>query len=177
MHKDTQNPRQANPSSSQPVTALYPGSFDPITMGHVDLIHRGARLFDRFIVAIGINSDKKGMFTPEERRQMASQACSSLSNVEVITFEGLTVELAKQRRVDVLVRGLRNETDYQFEFQLAMANRSLASEIDTVFLPTTQAYCHISSRIVKDIARHGGSVDAFVPDFVAQRLHAMHTSP
>lgn len=143
--------------------AVYPGSFDPITLGHLDIIERGSRLFGRVIVAVLANPSKKPLFSVAQRVRQIRQATAHLPNVEVDSFDGLTVTYARQRQARVILRGLRVLSDFEYELQMAHTNRSLAPEIETVFLTTTTEYSFLSSSVVKEIARFGGSIDHLVP--------------
>jgi pantetheine-phosphate adenylyltransferase len=149
--------------------AIYPGSFDPLTNGHLSLIQRGLQMFDRVIVAIAVNPKKTPLFTIEERRELIRQACPD-PRVEVDAFEGLLVEYAKRRKVNVLLRGLRAVSDFEFEFQLANMNRKLAPGIETVFMMTGEDYFYISSQLVREVATFGGDVTGLVPDNVHAKL-------
>lgn len=149
---------------------IVPGSFDPITNGHLDIIERAARLFEYVLVTVAKNSSKAPMFSLEERMEMVREACAHLPNVSVETFDGLLVEYAHQRGARVLVRGLRAVSDFEYEMQMAHMNRRLYPEIETVFMMTATKHSYLSSRIVKEIARLGGSVEGLVPDSVKQRL-------
>lgn len=145
--------------------AIFPGSFDPITLGHFDIIQRGISLFDEVIVAIGVNSDKKYMFTLEERKQFIEEAFKDEPKVRVITYEGLTIDLCKKEKADFILRGLRNPADFEFEKAIAHTNRKL-SKIETVFLLTAAKTSFISSSIVRDVIRNGGDFTVLVPDAV-----------
>lgn len=145
--------------------AIFPGSFDPITLGHFDIIQRGISLFDEVIVAIGVNSDKKYMFTLEERKQFIEEAFKDEPKVRVITYEGLTIDLCKKEKADFILRGLRNPADFEFEKAIAHTNRKL-SKIETVFLLTAAKTSFISSSIVRDVIRNGGDYTVLVPDAV-----------
>jgi pantetheine-phosphate adenylyltransferase len=153
-----------------PVKALYPGTFDPPTNGHVDLIQRGARIFDQLIVAILINPVKNPLFTVEERAEMLKEVTSSLGNVRVATFDGLMVEFARQQGATAVLRGIRAISDYEYEFQMALMNRRLAPEVETVFLQPAGRYSFVSSRMVKEVVSHGGDVSGLVPPNVLKRL-------
>lgn len=150
--------------------AVYPGSFDPPTLGHLDIIQRAARLFDELVVAIAVNSQKQPLFSLEERAQMLCECCGHLPNVRVATLEGLLVQFAQQMGACAIVRGLRAVSDFEYEFQMATMNRQLAPNVDTCFLMTHQQFAFLSSSIVKEVARLGGAVDAFVPPNVAHKL-------
>jgi pantetheine-phosphate adenylyltransferase len=151
--------------------AVYPGSFDPLTNGHVDIISRGARLFDRIIVAVLINLDKTPLFTSEERVEIARAVFRDQPNVEIDTFEGLLVEYVERRGAQVIVRGLRALSDFEFEFQMALMNQRLNRRIDTVFMMPAEKYTYISSRLIKEVFALGGRVDGLVPEMVQARLH------
>jgi len=150
--------------------AVYPGSFDPITNGHVDVIARAATLFDRVIVAAASNEAKQGLFSVEERVEMMREVTQRFENVQVIAFHGLLVEFARLQGAVAVVRGLRAISDFEFEFQMALMNRKLDPSIETVFLTPREEYTYLSSRIVKEIARLGGDVAAFVPGPVVEAL-------
>jgi pantetheine-phosphate adenylyltransferase len=150
--------------------AVYPGSFDPLTNGHVDIIERGARLFDRIIVAILVNAEKSPMFTMAERVEIARAVFKDHPNVEVDTFDGLLVEYVARRKANVIVRGLRAVSDFEYEFQMALMNRELASAIETVFMMPDAKYSYISSRLIKEVFGLGGKVHGLVPELVEKRL-------
>jgi pantetheine-phosphate adenylyltransferase len=152
------------------VKALYPGTFDPPTNGHVDLIQRGAKLFGHLTVAILNNPDKNPLFTVEERVEMLKEVTSSLPNVSIATFNGLMVEFARQQGASAVLRGIRAISDYEYEFQMALMNRRLAPEIETVFLQPAGRYSFISSRMLKEVFRFGGDVTGLVPPNVLKRL-------
>jgi pantetheine-phosphate adenylyltransferase len=155
--------------------AVYPGSFDPITNGHVDIIMRGARLFDRIIVAILVNAEKAPLFTMLERVEIAKAVFKDHPNVEVDTFEGLLVDYVARRQAQVIVRGLRAVSDFEFEFQMALMNRRLNDKIETVFMMPAEQYTYISSRMIKEIFSLGGRVNGLVPDMVERRLREKMT--
>jgi len=142
--------------------ALFPGSFDPITLGHYDIIKRGVQLFDEVIVAIGVNADKKYMFSLEERKAFIEEAFENEPKVKVVTYKGLTVDFCKENNVEFILRGLRNPADFEFEKAIAHTNRKL-SEIETVFLLTSSGKSYISSSIVRDVIRNGGDYTGLVP--------------
>ncbi len=152
------------------VVAIYPGSFDPLTNGHVDIIRRGARLFDRIVVAVLINLEKAPLFTVPERVEIAREAFAGQANVEVDTFDGLLVDYARKRGAGVIVKGLRAVSDFEFEMQMALMNRKLNPEVETVFMMPTQPYTYVSSRLVKEVVALGGSVHGLVPESVEKRL-------
>lgn len=155
---------------------VYPGTFDPFTMGHLDILTRASALFDKVIVAVLSNSGKKPYFSVEERKGFIEQAAAlaSLTNCEVDSFGGLLVDFARQRGANVVIRGLRAISDFEYELQIASMNKELAPEIETVFLMTNPRYSYLSSSIVKEIARYGSSITEFVPaayaDIIAERL-------
>ena len=151
-------------------TAIYPGSFDPVTFGHIDVIRRASRIADTLIVGVLYNSAKTPLFTVEERIDMIRQAVSDLPNVEVKSFSGLTVNFARQEGASFMIRGLRAVTDFEYELQLSQTNRKLAPDVDTVFLTTNLKYAYLSSSIVKEVASYGGDISEFVPDFVAEKI-------
>ena len=150
--------------------AVYPGSFDPLTNGHVDIIERGARLFDRIIVAIAVNAEKAPMFTMAERVEIAREVFRNHPNVEVDTFEGLLVNYVERRKANVIVRGLRAVSDFEYEMQMALMNRELAHTIETVFMMPAAQYSFISSRLIKEVFALGGKVHGLVPELVEKRL-------
>src|SRR5438552_9501407 len=150
--------------------AVYPGSFDPLTNGHVDIIERGARLFDRIIVAIAVNAEKAPMFSMAERVDIAKTVFRNHPNVEVDTFEGLLVNYVERRKANVIVRGLRAVSDFEYEFQMALMNRELAASIETVFMMPAVQYSYISSRLIKEVLSLGGKVHGLVPALVETRL-------
>jgi pantetheine-phosphate adenylyltransferase len=150
--------------------AVYPGSFDPLTNGHVDIITRGARLFDRIIVAIAANAEKSPLFSMAERMDIAREVFAGLANVEVDTFSGLLVDYAERRGAGAIVRGLRAVSDFEYEFQMALMNRRLNAKIETVFMMPAEQYSYISSRLIKEVFALGGRVHGLVPDLVEERL-------
>lgn len=152
------------------LTAIYPGSFDPPTNGHLDLIERGARLFGRLIVSVLRNSEKAPLFTPGERIAMLREITAPIANVEVAEFEGLLVDFARQCRAGAVLRGIRAISDYEYELQMALMNRRLAPQLETVFLMSAEAYSYVSSRLIKEVYRLGGSVEGLVPPVVERRL-------
>lgn len=152
--------------------AVYAGSFDPVTLGHTAIIDRACRLYDRVTVAIGVNPKKVGLFTPQERTELLREALAGQPNVEVASFEGLLIDYCRAQNAGVLVRGLRLLTDFEYEFQLGLANRDLAPDIETVFMLTESEHVYISSSLVKEIAQNGGDFARYVPAPVAAALPA-----
>jgi pantetheine-phosphate adenylyltransferase len=150
--------------------AIYPGSFDPLTNGHVDIIERGARIFEGIVVAILVNAEKSPLFSKEERVAIVREVFKARPNVEVDTFDGLLVEYAARRQAHAIVRGLRAVSDFEVEFQMALMNRRLDPQIETVFMMPAEQYSYISSRLIKEVFSLGGSVRGLVPDSVEQRL-------
>jgi pantetheine-phosphate adenylyltransferase len=151
--------------------AIYPGSFDPVTNGHLDLIHRGSKLFDKLIVAIARNLDKsETLFTMEERRQMLVAMISGMENVSVDTFEGLLVNYCIKNNANAVLRGIRAVSDYEFELQMALMNRKMEPRVETVFMMPAEQYSYLSSRIVREIAKLGGPLNGLVPKLVEDRL-------
>ncbi|MFP2912036.1 pantetheine-phosphate adenylyltransferase [Pyxidicoccus sp. 3LFB2] len=150
--------------------AIYPGSFDPLTNGHLSLIQRSLKMFDRLIVAIAVNPKKTPLFTEDERLQLIREACDNDPRVEVDAFRGLLVDYVKRRNVGVVVRGLRAVSDFEYEFQLANMNRKLAPDIETVFMMTGEDYFYISSQLVREVATFGGDVTGLVPANVNAKL-------
>ena len=151
-------------------TAIYPGSFDPLTNGHLDVLQRATKLFDRVIVAIASNESKSPLFSLKERLALVQPAIATMKYVEAEIFEGLLVEYAAKHKAQAIVRGLRAVSDFEFEFQMALMNRKLAENIETIFMMPKESYSFISSRIVKEIARLGGDVSPFVPRHVGAAL-------
>jgi pantetheine-phosphate adenylyltransferase len=150
--------------------AIYPGTFDPVTNGHVDVINRASKLFDKVIVCVAVNTSKAPLFTGEERANMIRDAVSDLKNVEVEQFDGLLVDFARKKKAIAIVRGLRAVSDFEYEFQMALTNRKLDEEVDTVFLMPHEKYTYLNSTIVREIASFGGDVSQFVPTMVERRL-------
>lgn len=151
--------------------AVYPGTFDPITYGHIDLIERATRIFDKVIIAIAVNQAKKPMFTLAERVELTKQALKSLPNIEVQGFEGLLLNFAKEHGANVLLRGLRTVTDFDYELQLASMNRFLDPAVESMFLMPAEKYMYVSSSLVREIATLGGDVENFVPPVVLDALN------
>jgi pantetheine-phosphate adenylyltransferase len=154
------------------VSALYPGTFDPPTNGHLDLIERGAKLFDHLTVAVLNNPGKDPLFTVKERVEMLRESTVALKNVSVATFDGLMVEFARQQGASAVLRGIRAISDYEYEFQMALMNRRLAPEIETVFLQPAGRYSFVSSRMLKEVFSFGGDVSGLVPPNVLKRLRS-----
>jgi pantetheine-phosphate adenylyltransferase len=150
---------------------VYPGSFDPVTLGHLDIIERGAKIVDKLIVGVLLNGMKNPMFSVEQRIQLLKEATKHLPNVEIRPFQGLLVDFLKQEGATEVIRGLRAVTDFEYELQMAQANRNLYPEMETVFLTTNVQYSFISSTIVKDILRHNGDVSHFVPQSVLEMIY------
>jgi len=153
------------------IIAVYPGTFDPITLGHIDIIERSSKLFSKVIVTIAINASKKPLFSIDERQEMISDAIQNIPNTSVETFDGLVVDFAKARQASVIIRGLRAVSDFEYEFQMALMNRNLSHEISTVFLMPHEKYTYLNSSIIRNVANFGGNVDKFVTRFVARRLN------
>jgi len=150
--------------------AIYPGSFDPLTMGHVDIIQRGSRFFERIVVAVSTNVHKSPLFTVNERVDIAREVFRDRANVEVDTFDGLLVDYARRKQASVIVRGLRAVSDFEYEMQMALMNRRLNHDVETVFMMPAEPYTYVSSRLVKEVVALGGSVKGIVPDIVERRL-------
>ncbi len=157
------------------VRAMFPGSFDPITNGHLDVIHRGMKLFDELVIAVGRSPVKNRLFTPEERVEMIAELIEKreIPGVSVESFEGLTVEYAARKKADVILRGLRSLTDVQYEFQLAMTNRAVAG-IETVFIMTSEQYGFTSSTLIREVASLGGDLSNLIPKSIQERLKQHH---
>ena len=152
------------------IKAVYPGSFDPMTLGHLDVIRRASAMFDELIVSVLNNKEKTPLFSVEERVNILSKATRDIANTEVCSFEGLSVDFAKSVGAKVIVRGLRVITDFEYELQMAQTNRKLAPDVDTTFLYTALQYSYLSSTTVKEVARFGGDIHEFVPEFVADEI-------
>jgi len=150
--------------------AIYPGSFDPVTNGHLDVIERARKLFDEVIVAVAHNDEKQPLFSLDERLDLLRQTVGEIDNVRIAEFKGLLVEFAKEEKARAVIRGLRAVSDFEFEFQMALMNRKLDAAAETIFLMPKEEYTYLSSRIVKEIARLGGDVSSFVPTCVAKAL-------
>ncbi len=154
------------------VTVIYPGSFDPVTNGHLDLIARGATIFDELVVAILRNPEKNPLFTVPERREMLKEMTREYRNVRIDEFEGLLVDYAKSQKAGAVLRGIRAVSDYEYELQMAMMNRKLDPGLETIFMMPALKYSYLSSRLVREVARLGGSVEGLVPQMVAERLQS-----
>ena len=150
--------------------AIYPGSFDPVTLGHLDIIERSAKMADELIVGVLMNNAKRPMFTVEERLEMLREETKHLPNVQIRAFDGLTVNFVRECGANVIVRGLRAVTDFEYELQMAQTNRKIAPDLDTIFLTTDLRYAYLSSSIVKEVAYWQGDISAFVPPHVAERI-------
>lgn len=153
-------------------TALFPGSFDPITNGHLDVIERASKLFDKLIIAVSINERKCSLFSVEERKNLIALSCKEINvrNIEIINLEGLLVDAVIRLKIDVVVRGLRAITDFEFELQMALMNREIDKACETIFMMPSPEYSFVSSRIIKEVARLGGNISAFVPIVVSKAL-------
>lgn len=152
------------------ITAIYPGTFDPLTNGHLDLIERGSKIFHKLVVAILRNPDKEPLFTLAERRQMLEAMTKGFDNVEIAIFEGLLVDFAREHKAQAVLRGIRAISDYEYELQMALMNRRLDPRLETVFMMPAEKYSYVSSRLIKEIFRLGGNVHGLVPDLVEERL-------
>jgi pantetheine-phosphate adenylyltransferase len=150
--------------------AIYPGSFDPLTNGHIDIIQRGSRFFDRIVIAVLMNLEKAPLFTVPERVSIAREVFQDRPNVEVDTFDGLLVDYARRKRATVIVRGLRAVSDFEYEMQMALMNRRLNPDVETVFMMPAEPYTYVSSRLVKEVVALGGTVHGLVPEVVEARL-------
>ena len=153
-------------------TAIYPGSFDPVTLGHLDIIKRAASQFDKLIVCVMVNSEKHGLFTPEERVELIGRVTQHIPNVEVDMSADLLSDYAKRRRATMVVKGLRAVSDFEMEFQMALINRKLNPKLDTMFLPARQNFTYLSSSVVKEMARYHVSLNGFVPQEIAGDVQA-----
>jgi pantetheine-phosphate adenylyltransferase len=157
--------------------AVFPGSFDPLTNGHVDIILRSARLFERIIVAVLVNQDKKALFTPDERVAMIREVFREYPNVEAESFDGLLVEYARRRRASAIIRGIRAVSDYEYEFQMALMNRHLEPMLETVFMMPAEQYTYLSSRLTKEVFSLGGNVTGLVPPAVEAWMKQKQKTP
>lgn len=156
----------------KPILAVYPGTFDPITYGHIDVVERAAQLFQRVVVLVSRNTSKAPLFTDDERIAMIREVFRSNRSIEVDGFDGLLVDYARQRKASVIVRGLRAVSDFEIEFQMALTNRKMSKELETIFLVPREQYSYLNSTIVREIARLGGDVSDFVPPVVRRQLRA-----
>ena len=154
------------------IVAIYPGSFDPVTNGHLDLIARGARIFERLVVAVLQNLEKSPLFSAQERADMLREVTREWPNVEVDLFDGLLVDYVRRRNAQVILRGIRAISDYEYEFQMALMNRRLEPNVETVFMMPAEKYSYLSSRIVREVAQLGGSIEGLVPPLVVERLRS-----
>ena len=152
--------------------AIYPGSFDPITYGHLDLIKRATRIFSKVTVAVAINTQKKPLFNIDERVEMITAATKNLRGITIETFDGLIIDYARKKKINVLIRGLRMISDFEYELQMALRNRRLAGDIETIFLMPSEGYSFLSSTLLKEAASFGADISTFVPKFVAQKIKA-----
>ena len=150
--------------------AIYPGSFDPVTKGHVDVIKRASKLFDHLVVGVLINSAKNPLFSIEERVSMLVELFKDYDNIEIVSFDGLLVDYCHSNDISTIVRGLRAVTDFEYELQIAQTNRVIAPDIDTIFLTTSLEYAYLSSSVVKEIASYGGNIEPLVPEFVVEKI-------
>lgn len=156
--------------------AIYPGSFDPVTFGHVDMIERSAKMVDELVVAVLINSAKNPLFSVKERVSMLEEITNHLPNVEITYFDGLLIDYAKKMEASIIIRGLRAVTDFEYELQIAQTNRIINSHIDTIFLTTSLEYAYLSSTIVKEVASYGGDISNFVPEKLVHRIYQKYTN-
>lgn len=150
--------------------AVYPGSFDPVTNGHLDIIERASKIFKKLIVAVIYNPNKIPLFTIEERVEMLKEVTKNMDNVEVDQFSGLLVHYMKKKEADIIVKGLRMVSDFEYEFQMALMNKKLSNEVETIFMMTNSKYGYVSSSLIKEIAKFGGCLKDLVPDYVERRL-------
>lgn len=155
--------------------AIYPGSFDPVTFGHIDMIERSAKMVDELVVAILINSAKNPLFSVEERVSMLEEISGHIPNIRITSFNGLLIDYAREVDASVIVRGLRAVTDFEYELQIVQTNRIINSQIDTVFLTTSLEYAYLSSTIVKEVASYGGDISHFVPERLIDRIYAKYS--
>ncbi len=151
-------------------TALCPGSFDPPTDGHINIIERGLKMFDKIVVGVAMNTSKKTVFTPEERVELLQKLLSKKKNVEVVTFDGLLVEYCRRRKISTVLRGLRTVADYEYELQMSLANRIMYPDVETIFMMTEGRYSHISSSIIKEVMTFGGSGKGMINPYVEKKL-------
>ncbi len=157
----------------EPQIAIYPGSFDPITNGHLDLIQRASKQFEQLIVSVLQNDTKKADFPLSDRLTMIKKSIEGMDNVTVASFEGLLVDFAKQHKARLILRGIRAVSDYEYELQMALMNRNLAPDIETIFMLPSETYSYLSSHLVKEVCQHGGSIEKLVPQHVAEKLYVI----
>jgi len=150
---------------------VYPGSFDPVTNGHLDIIERASKLFDKLIVAVLINSNKSPMFSVEKRLEFLRESCKGINNIEVASFDGLLIEFMKKKNANTIIKGLRAVSDFEYEFQMALMNRKLNPEIETIFMMTSNKYSYLSSSLIKEVAKFGGCVKGLIPEVVEKELY------
>jgi len=150
--------------------AIYPGTFDPVTYGHIDIIKRASHIFDELIVAVARGTEKPSLFSPEERVDMLKRSVGRLRNVKIDSFSGLAVDYVKCKNINVIIRGLRMISDFEYEFQMALTNRKLNNKIETVFMMPSESYSYVSSRLIKEAASLGADLKAFIPSFVEKKL-------
>ncbi len=151
--------------------AIYPGSFDPLTFGHLDVIRRASKIFNPLLVAVAQNEEKHPLFSLEERQEMLKEAVQDIQGVEVSSFTGLLVEYCSTNKIGVVIRGLRAISDFEFEFQMALTNKKICDSVETIFMMPNETYSYLSSRIIKEISKMGGDISSFVPTHVTKRLH------
>lgn len=150
--------------------AVYPGTFDPVTFGHLDIIERATKLFDKVYITIALNTSKKPLFTKDERKDMLKVVTKKFKNIEIDSFDGLLVEYAIGKKANTIIRGLRALSDFEYEFQMSLTNRKLAPEINTIFLMPNEKYSYLNSSLVKELAKFKGKIDCFVPDYVKKKI-------
>ncbi|GFI29152.1 MAG: pantetheine-phosphate adenylyltransferase [Lachnospiraceae bacterium] len=155
--------------------AIYPGSFDPVTFGHIDMMERSAKVVDELVVAVLINSAKKPLFSVKERVSMLEEIAGHIPNIRITSFHGLLIDYAREVDASIIIRGLRAVTDFEYELQIAQTNRIVNSEIDTLFLTTSLEYAYLSSTIVKEVASYGGDISHFVPEQLIERIYAKYS--
>lgn len=155
---------------------IYPGSFDPVTLGHIDIIERSSKLVDKLVIGVLINSSKSPLFSVEERVDLLKNVTSHIKNVEIVSYDGLLVDFAKERKADVIIRGLRAVTDFEYELQLAQTNKKLFPDVETIFLATNVNFAYLSSSVVREIARYGGDIKQFVPESIVQSVYDKYTT-